>query len=230
VTIAALVAGAVLLAFVVMTSRNAPPAAIVAPAIATPAGLQDGQALGRPDAPVTVDEYVDFQCPYCGALSRTLQPRIVADFVATGKVRLVAHDLAFLGRGLSPDESTEAAVGAACALQQRRYWPYRDYLFANQFPHENSGAFSRDRLVAISDAIGLDRSQFEACLADPTVRTRVATDTKAAFADGIDQTPTLVIDGVSHVGLPTYEQFATLVAHAAGSPIPSPSDAPSSPR
>ncbi len=228
-TIAAAAVGAVILGFVIASSRSGPPvASIVAPSSTIPANLQDGMALGRADAPVTVEEYVDFQCPYCGALSRTLQPRIVSDFVATGKVRLVAHDLAFLGQGHTPDESTDAAVGAACALQQGRYWPYHDYLFANQFPQEDSGAFSRDRLEAIADAVGLDRTAFDTCFDDPAIRTQVAADTNAAFARGLNQTPTLVFNGTPHVGVPTYDQFAALVAQAAGSPAPQPSATPQS--
>jgi protein-disulfide isomerase len=229
VTIAGLVVGALILAVVVLVPRgSSSTTGIVEPSTVIPADLQDGTALGRADAPVTVDEYVDFQCPYCGQLVRTLQPRIVSDFVATGKVRLVAHDLAFLGQARTPDESTDAAVAAACAARQGKYWPYRDYLFANQLATENSGAFSRDRLEAIAEAVGLDRSAFDRCFDDPAIRAQVAADTNAAFGKGINQTPTLYFNGKAYVGVPTYDQFAALVAQAAGPASPAPSPAASS--
>ncbi|HYC06495.1 MAG TPA: thioredoxin domain-containing protein, partial [Candidatus Binatia bacterium] len=200
------------------------------PAAAIPTELADGMTLGRADAPVTVDEYIDFQCPYCGQLSRSLQPRIVSDFVETGKVRLVAHDLAFLGQGRTPDESTDAAAAAACAAQQGKYWQYHDYLFANQFLTEDSGAFSRDRLEAMADAVGLDRASFDSCFDDPTIRATIAADTNAAFAKGINQTPTLYVNGTAHVGVPTYDQFAAYVEQAmSAAPSPAASATPVSP-
>ena len=230
-TIGGLVVGALILAVVVLMPHGSAPAATLnEPSAVVPADLQSGMTLGRADAPVTVDEYVDFQCPYCGQLARNLQPRIVSDFVATGKVRLVAHDLAFLGQGHTPDESTDAAAAAACAARQGKYWPYHDYLFANQFPTEDSGAFSRDRLEAIAEAVGLDRSTFDACFDDSSVRAGVAADTEAAFGKGINQTPTLYVNGVAHVGVPTYDQFAADVAQAmASSPSPAASPSPASP-
>jgi protein-disulfide isomerase len=217
VTIGGLLVGALILAVVVLMPRGgSSTSGLIEPSSVVPADQQDGTTLGRADAPVTVDEYVDFQCPYCGQLARNLQPRIVSDFVATGKVRLVAHDLAFLGQGRSPDESTDAAVAAACAARQGKYWPYHDYLFANQFAKEDSGAFSRDRLEAIAEAVGLDRSAFDACFDDPAIRAQVAADTNAAFGKGINQTPTLYFNGKAYVGVPTYDQFAALVSQAAG--------------
>ena len=227
VTIGGLVVGALILAVVVLVPRGgSSTSGLIEPSAVVPADLQNGTTLGRADAPVTVDEYADFQYPYCGQFARTLQPRIVSDFVATGKVRLVAHDLAFLGQGRTPDESTDAAVAATCATRQGKYWPYRDYLFANQFAKENAGAFSRDRLAAIAEAVGLDRSAFDACFDDPAIRAQVAADTNAAFGKGINQTPTLYFNGKAFVGVPTYDQFAALVAQAAGT---APSAAAASP-
>ena len=228
-TIGGLLVGALILAVVVLMPRGgSSTSGIIEPTSVVPADLQNGTTLGRADAPVTVDEYVDFQCPYCGQFVRTLQPRIVTDFVATGKVRLVAHDLAFLGQGRTPDESTDAAVAAACAARQGKYWPYHDYLFANQFAKEDSGAFSRDRLEAMAEAVGLDRPTFDACLDDASVRAQVAADTDAAFGKGINQTPTLYFNGKAYVGVPTYDQFAALVAQAMGAAPSSSATSPSS--
>jgi protein-disulfide isomerase len=218
VTGAALIVGLAILLLVVIRpgGSSTPPstAGLTAPTTEIPAGLAQGRTLGRSDAPVTIDVYVDFQCPFCGQFARLLQPRVVADFVTPGTARIVAHDLAFLSPGRTPDESTEAAVGAACADRQGKFWPFHDYLFWNQ-NGENKGAFSRDRLAAIGTAVGLDPGSFATCTADPAVRADVAAETAQGESKGISQTPTLFVNGRPFVGLPTYDQLATEIRAAA---------------
>jgi protein-disulfide isomerase len=94
---------------------------------------QAGLSLGAPDAPVTLVEYADLQCPYCALWATEVLPPIVRDYVRTGRVRLVFRGLAFLG----PDSETalRAALGAA---RQNRLWSFVDELYARQGA-ENSG-------------------------------------------------------------------------------------------
>ncbi|MGZ4158725.1 MAG: DsbA family protein, partial [Bacteroidia bacterium] len=82
----------------------------------------------------------DFQCPACGNFTRQIEPTIVDRYVVPGSVRLTFHDDAFIGQ-----ESLDAASAARCAGDQGKFWPYHDWLFANQ-NGENEGQFSRDRL------------------------------------------------------------------------------------
>jgi len=161
--------------------------------------LADGQALGRDDAPLTMEIYSDFQCPACGTFAETVKPALVADYVATGELRLVYRDFAFLGA-----ESIDAAVGARCAAEQNRFWQYHDYLFANQ-QGENRGAFSAARLRAIAEAVGLDMDAYSACVPDPAQRQAVLDARAAASSEGIASTPTLLIEGQPPiVGVPDY--------------------------
>ena len=166
---------------------------IAAPTSLTPTALADGHALGRADAGLVVEVWADYQCPYCARFTAQVEPQIVADYVATGKVRLVFRDLAFLG-----EESRWAAVAARLAEQQGRFWPYHDYLFANQ-QGENAGSFTIERLEEIAGRIGLDRSTFDAGLELSAARTAFAairTDMEAdATRLGIHSTPTVVVDG-----------------------------------
>jgi protein-disulfide isomerase len=192
----------------VRPAGNAPP----------PAGLADGQALGDPDAPVTIEVWSDFQCPVCGRLAEDIEPRLIQEYVVPGTVRLVYKDLAFLGTNLnSPgNESVLAATGGRFAAGQNRFWPYHDLVFANQ-QGENRGGFRVDRLVAIAEAAGLDPEAFRSALSDPALRRSVIDQTRTGLAAGLSSTPTLVINGTAYAGLPDYASLAALIDQLAGS-------------
>jgi protein-disulfide isomerase len=203
------------------------PLGLVRPSVTIPAGLADGKALGSAGAPVTVEIWADFQCPVCGRLAREIEPRLVTDFVQKGIVRLVAHDFPFLGSGQTPDESLAAAKAARCATKQGRFWEYANFLYWNQ-QGENKGAFRPERLLAIADAVGLNRASFEACLADPSIQRGVQMEFAQGAAQGINSTPTLYVNGQQMVGLPTYDQLAAAITQAAGSATPGPLGTPAS--
>ena len=237
VTIGAVVIGILVLAVVVAFtgstggSTPASAASIIAPPTTIPAGLENDRTLGRADAPVTVDVWTDFQCPYCGAFTREIEPQLIHDFVVPGTVKLVAHDLSFIGAGHTPDESNDAAVAARCAARQGRFWEYDNYLFWNQLG-ENVGSFTPARLLAIASAVGLDTTTFTSCVADPSVLAAVTADTAAGTAKGVTSTPTLFVNGTKLVGVPSYESLAATIRAAAGTsspanPNPSPSASPS---
>jgi protein-disulfide isomerase len=233
VTGAALVVGVLLFVLLVVrpgSSSGVPgssdnPLGLVKPSSEIPAGLANGRSLGKADAPVTIDVWADFQCPFCGQFVRTVEPQIITNDVAKGTVRLVAHDFTFLGAGNNPDESTDAAIAARCADQQGHFWDYYETLFWNQAATENSGAFTQDRLLAMADLLGLDHARFQACLGDQSLRTAVVTETAAGRTAGVASTPTLFINGHAEVGLKDYPTIAGLIAAAAPSASPTGSGA-----
>ncbi len=168
-------------------------APIATPTAMTPIDLASGYVLGKPTAKVTVEAWEDFQCPFCRQFTEQVEPQLVATYVETGKVRLVFRDFAFLG-----NESAWAAVAAALAEQQGKFWPYHDYLFANQLG-ENVGSFAVARLEGMADAVGLDRTEFDAGLQPTAAGALFARIQQASQAEvtrlGIDSTPTIVVDG-----------------------------------
>jgi protein-disulfide isomerase len=175
------------------------------PAHQPPAELASGRVLGAADAPVTIEIWSDFQCPACGLLARQLEPRLIADYVAPGTVRLVYRDFAFLG-----NESVLAAVGGRHAADAGRFWEYHDLVFANQ-QGENEGAFSRDRLSRIAAAAGLDQDSFQRALTRSDLRNDVAEETATGASLGVSSTPTLVINGTVYRGVPDYAALSALV-------------------
>jgi protein-disulfide isomerase len=136
---AVLVAAALILASLLSAGETstAPPA--TRPAGSSPfAGIpQSGLALGAADAPVTLVEYADLQCPYCALWAADVLPAIVREYVSPGRVQVVFRGLAFLG----PDSET-ALRAVLAAAGQNRLWPFVHEVYARQGP-ENSGWVNR---------------------------------------------------------------------------------------
>ncbi len=157
------------------------------PTILRQAGLETDRAYGRPNAPATLVVWGDFQCPFCSRFARLTEPRLIADYVDPGRLRIVYRDWVFIGV-----ESVSAAVAARCAAVQGRFWPYHDYLLWNQGA-ENSGGFSDERLDAIAVDVRLDVRAFHLCALDTHQIDAVRVETEAGDRAGIGMTPTLVI-------------------------------------
>ncbi|HEV2281355.1 MAG TPA: thioredoxin domain-containing protein [bacterium] len=193
--------------------------AVRAPEALVPAGIAQGASaagepmLGSPQARVTIDEFGDFQCPYCGEFVRQIEPRIIAKYVATGKARIVWHTLSFIG-----PESTLAGRAAWCAQQRGKFWEYFAVLYQHQ-GGENTGTFNTARLERWAGDAGMDRTAFEACLADPRSLAGVEAGTREAQQAGVTATPAFLVNGQKATGVLSVEQLSMMVEKAlAGSP------------
>jgi protein-disulfide isomerase len=152
--------------------------------------------LGDPNAPVTLTEYVDLQCPVCAAASKQTLPTIVNDYVRTGKVKLDARTLHFIG----PD-STRAAKMAAAAERQGRLWPFLEVFYANQGP-ENSGYVTDAFLRRVATAAGVNADAAFAGADSQFAQRRLDRANADAQRLGIDSTPTFTVakgSGAPHV-------------------------------
>ena len=143
--------------------------------------------LGDPNAPVTLTEYVDLQCPVCAAASRQTLPTIVNDYVRTGKVKLDARTLHFIG----PD-STRAAKVAAAAERQGRLWPFLEVFYANQ-GQENSGYVTDAFLRRVASAAGVNVDTAFASADSQFAQRRLDRANADAQRLGIDSTPTFTV-------------------------------------
>jgi protein-disulfide isomerase len=200
------------------------------PGLSYPAALLDGQALGKAAAPVTVDVYEDFQCPYCAQYSLSVEPIIVSDLVSPGMARIVHHDFVFLDRTASQYESRLSAVGAYCADQQGKYWNYAHWVYANQ-DGENLGGFRRERLVAIAAAAGVDEGSFSTCLDSQAATAFVMATTTKANSMRITGTPSIFANGTPWAGSSLQASsieslIRSELAKASASPTPSGSASP----
>ena len=197
------------------------------PGTAYPAALLDGVTIGTADAPVTLEVYEDFQCPYCAQYSLSTEPVLVSRYVQSGGIlRIVHHDIAILGRGGADDESKLTATGATCADREGMYWDYAHWVYNNQ-DGENAGGFRRERLTAIAEAAGLERGAFSACLNDATAIQEVADATTQATNLGINSTPTMYVNGKEITTTLSPDEIGAEIEAAAASAAPSPSGAAS---
>jgi protein-disulfide isomerase len=220
VSAAALVIGAVLI-FLALPKAPASTAEIVTPPVSYPTELIDGTTMGKADAPVSIEIYVDFQCPACKLFVTAQLHRLIDEFVVPGTVRIESRDIAFLGRG-TPDESLELAAGTACAAEQDRYWQFHDFVFWNQ-RRENKGDHDAAFIASVADASGLDRATWDTCFARDDVRTAIKSQTQAAIGKGVSSTPTLVVNGQAQTpGVPDYDKLAALIRQLAGTATPAP--------
>jgi len=148
----------------------------------------DFNTAGAPGAPVKLDEYSDFQCPYCARFSQQTEQAILDAYVSTGKVLFTYHSV---GEFIGP-ESARAAEAAYCAGDQNQFWAYHDYVMGNQ-RGENAGWFSTRRLTAFAEALSLDLAQFNSCFSNGKYRPKVGQDLADARELGIQSTPTFIV-------------------------------------
>ncbi len=149
---------------------------------------QDGITLGDPKAPVTLVEFADLQCPYCRQYSIDVMPTLVADYVKTGKLKMVFRNLAFLG----PDSVRAAQMVGAAGLQDK-LWQYVDIFYNNQ-GEENSGYATDPFLRRIGRAVdGLDVTRAMSERDDDTVSKQLQEADAEAQASGITGTPSFLV-------------------------------------
>jgi len=189
---------------------------LITPNSPTPVALADGRSLGKAEAPVTLEVWSDFQCPACGQFAEIVAPALVRDYVTPGTLRIAYHDAAFQGARASSsyDESVEAAAGARCAADQGRYWPFHDWVFANQ-NGENKGAYADARLRAMATSAGVDVAVWDACRATGDQQRAVRAETQDGVAKGVNSTPTLVLNGETIIGVRSAAELGQKIEAAA---------------
>lgn len=174
----------------------------------------DGPSRGSANAPVTIVEFGDFQCPYCKEAESTLQALLAKH---TNEVRLVFRQLPLTR--LHPNAMMAAQVGV-CADRQGKFWPMHDAMYSDQ------NGLDTDGLKATAKRLGLDLDRLNACLADGATKVSIDSDVKAAQDLGIGATPYFFIDGRPINGSVPIEQFENVIAdelqrlgaHVAGGP------------
>ena len=156
---------------------------------------------GDPNAPVTMIEFGDFQCPFCGRHAATVGPQIDEQYIQSGKVRFGYFNFAFLGQ-----ESNWAAEAAECASDQNKFWEFHDMLYTSQ-SGENQGAFNKENLKKFAKDLGLDTSAFNDCLDSGKYAQLIQDESTMASSIGVRSTPTFLINGQAVVGAQPYEIF-----------------------
>lgn len=174
--------------------------------------MEDGNALGDPNAPVVIEVFEDFLCPSCNVFNQEVSKQIQEEYVETGQAYYVFLQYPFLSQ-----ESFQAAYASTCAAEQNRFWDYHDILFANQVGEARS-AFTNARLVAYAESIGLDMDEFEVCLNNEETKELIDADLLEGLDRGISGTPAVFVNGIqiSPGFVPQLDQMREAIEAALG--------------
>jgi protein-disulfide isomerase len=158
------------------------------PAGATAAGV----TVGDPDAPATIDLYLDFQCPVCQAYEQQ-SGATIDQLVATGAARVVYHPIAILDRYSSTQYSSRASAASGCAAADGVFPQYARLLYANQ-PPENGVGLPADQLVSLGQQAGAG-ADFATCVSSDRYAGWTSAVTDDASRSGVNATPTVRVNG-----------------------------------
>ncbi len=163
--------------------------------------MDDDDVLGDENALITIVEFSDFECPYCGKYYTNTFEKIKENYIDTGIVKYVFRDypLSF------HENAGKAAEAAECAGDQDKYWDMHDMIF------ENQATLSRGSFEEWAGEIGLNQSQFNECLSSSKYKDEVANDITDAESYGVQATPAFFINGILITGAQDYSVFKEVI-------------------
>ena len=171
----------------------------------------DDMSMGNPQAKVLVAEYASVACPHCAAFNNDIFPAFKAKYIDTGKVHYVFHEMLVGGQA----EQALAAAGfllARCAGKDK-YFAVNDEIF-----HAQSAIFAsqdlRGGLLRIAQSLGMTEPQFNACVGDQAALKALDARVEKASKDGVNSTPTFIINGQQFVGEQTLATLDKAIADA----------------
>jgi len=197
---------------ILLERQQRPPAvAQKAPPQQSKATLKLGSdyATGSKDAPITIVEYTDYQCPYCYRFHVGIYPEIKKNFIDTGKVRFIKRDLALD----SHPHALKSAQASRCAGDQGKFWEMHNLL------SENPNTLGPESYAKYTRDLGLDAEAFKACVDGDKYLAEIRESGQGANAIGITGTPSFVIgtvkgdtlDGIKVIGAQPFPVFEKVI-------------------
>jgi protein-disulfide isomerase len=169
----------------------------------------DDPVLGPADAPITIIEFSDYECPYCRRWHNEVWPQLKEAY--PDQIRLIYRD--FPLTSIHPN-ATPAASAANCAREQDQYWEFNERLFSMRFDLNVSG------YQAYAEELGLDMDLFNECLDSGRYNDEVMADFEYAANLGVNSTPTFFVNGIPVVGAQPFEVFSQLIDKELAGEIP----------
>ena len=146
--------------------------------------LQGGYWLGSRDAPITIVEFTDYQCPYCRQFESTTFTELRKKYIDTGRVRFVVRDLPLVS---AHPNAMQAAEAAHCAGDQGKFWAMHDALFSDASKLEKRGLIDR------AESLRLDIGVFRSCLESEKHKVEIQDDQQVAASLQINGTPSFLV-------------------------------------
>lgn len=159
--------------------------------------VDDDPSLGPPDAPITIVEFSDFNCPYCKRFHGETFPALLAAY--PDQIHFVYRDFPVVG-------GFEAAQAAECANEQGGFWPFHDLLLSGNEPTLNANAYG-----VYADELGLDSQALLDCVESGQFTDEVEADARYASGLGVTGTPTFFINGIPLVGAQPIQAFQQVI-------------------
>jgi len=174
-----------------------------------------GLTIGRPDAPLRIEEFTDYQCPFCGKANQALMeaaskyPQEI--FI---RHRDYPMDMACNANITRPfhRQACAAARVARCAGRQGKFWPMDEQLF------ENRESLDESTMARLAAGLGLNQGELARCLANPEIQAEIQNDIREGAARGVTGTPTFFVNGEKVVGFRPVEFWEEKLAELRGAP------------
>ena len=168
---------------------------------------RDGDyVFGNPDAPVTITELGDFECPFCAKFHTDTRPQIIDKYVKTGQVKILWRHfpLTSIHQFAEP-----ASLATECAGEQGKFWGYHDILF-------ESKKLDNVSLTSHAQTLGLNTGQFQSCMEAGKYLEKVRNDFKLGQQAGVNGTPSFFINGELIVGAVPLTAIEPVILKALG--------------
>jgi len=169
----------------------------------------DDPVWGPAEAPITIIEFSDYECPYCRKWHVEVWPALQAAY--PDQIRLVYRDFPLTSIHAN---AASAAAAANCAWEQDRYWEFNEKLFNMEYN------LSKSAYQLYADELGLDMDAFNECLASGRHNQEVQADFDFAASLGVRSTPTFFVNGIPVVGAQPFEVFSQLIDQELTAEIP----------
>jgi protein-disulfide isomerase len=169
----------------------------------------DDPVLGPAEAPITIIEFSDYECPYCQKWHLEVWPALQAEY--GDQIRLVYRDFPLTS---IHSNATPAAAAANCAREQDKYWEYNEMLFDMKL---NLG---KSTYLSYAEELGLDMGAFTECVESGRYIDEVEADYEYAVNLGIRSTPTFFVNGIPVVGAQPFEAFKQLIDQELAGELP----------
>lgn len=168
--------------------------------------IDENPILGDINAPVTIIEFSDFQCPVCEQFHRETGKKIKEQYIDTGKVKLVYRDFPLYN---AHEYAISGAKAGECAYEQGKFWEMHNYLFEDQYSWQNANV--KAILVDVASELGINTEQFESCFDANSTLEKIGFDFYTGKSLKVNGTPTFFINGKMVVGFRKFAEMSELI-------------------
>ncbi len=179
----------------------------------TSVNMQSPMTRGKADAKVSIIQYSDLICPSCSYFSTQIMPTIQKNYIDTGKAKFEFRPMAFIADG-----STQAGMGAFCAVDQAKFWHYHDAIyrvvvdkvFRQKLDPKTDVILTAGDVKNIAATTGVDTANFNTCMDTRKHLADITASTNRASQNGVESTPYIMVNGRAYTGdisLPAFEAF-----------------------